>query len=133
MPYIDTKNYNIYYDIQDIRIKAPLFEVDEMIAPIISLLNKKGYKTKYCCSGHLNEVIYKDSSTPHNDCYIMFANKNKFKNIKMPENFVVEYEGYDDKKSLLIYKLYESEQEFERYIEIYETMKSLYEWVVKLP
>jgi len=38
-----------------------LFEVDELFAPIMLILNKKGYKTKYCCSGHIKpdeEITY---------------------------------------------------------------------------
>lgn len=44
------------YDILELPEKDDLddyFECDEFIAPIISLLNKKGYKTKFCCEGHL--------------------------------------------------------------------------------
>ncbi len=29
-----------------------MFEVDELIAPVIARLNKRGYQTKYSCSGH---------------------------------------------------------------------------------
>ena len=29
-----------------------MFEVDELIAPVIARLNKRGYQTKFCCSGH---------------------------------------------------------------------------------
>ena len=28
------------------------FEVDDLIAPAVSILNKKGYRTAFCCSGH---------------------------------------------------------------------------------
>lgn len=28
------------------------FECDDMIAPVIQELNRKGYTTKYCCGGH---------------------------------------------------------------------------------
>jgi hypothetical protein len=41
-------------------------EIDDFMIPIIVNLWKKGYKTKYCCSGHMNE--FKD----HFQCYIMF-------------------------------------------------------------
>jgi len=30
------------------------FEVDDLIAPAISILNKKGYRTAFCCSGHVD-------------------------------------------------------------------------------
>ena len=33
------------------------FECDEAIAPAISLLNRKGYRTTFCCSGHLYDDI----------------------------------------------------------------------------
>ena len=33
------------------------FLCDEAIAPAIALLNKKGYRTAYCCSGHLYDEI----------------------------------------------------------------------------
>lgn len=32
-----------------------IFEVDEDIAETISILNKKGYYTKACCSGHIKD------------------------------------------------------------------------------
>ena len=41
-----------------------IIEVDELMLPIIIELNKKGYTTLNCCSGHYYEEI------PH--CYIMF-------------------------------------------------------------
>lgn len=33
------------------------FECDEDIAPIVALLNKKGYKTRHCCQGHLYDNL----------------------------------------------------------------------------
>lgn len=32
-----------------------LIQVDELFVPVIIELNKKGYKTHYCCSGHIHE------------------------------------------------------------------------------
>lgn len=54
MAFINKKDFSILYDMDLIseKVKEQYFECDEMIAPTISLLNKKGYKTKYCCSGH---------------------------------------------------------------------------------
>lgn len=41
-----------------------LIEVDELMIPIIQILNDKGYITKYCCSGHYDGH--------HPNAYIMF-------------------------------------------------------------
>lgn len=35
------------------------YPVDDLMAPIISLLNQKGYKTNWCCSGHFTNGIYR--------------------------------------------------------------------------
>ena len=42
-------SYNTY-EISD--TKNDSFYVDDIIVPIILILNKKGYFTEYCCSGH---------------------------------------------------------------------------------
>ena len=47
MVYIDKQNFNISVDKVD-----NSFECDDMIADTVSLLNRKGYTTKYSCSGH---------------------------------------------------------------------------------
>ena len=31
-------------------------EIDILIAKSIEILNKKGYETRFCCSGHLKKV-----------------------------------------------------------------------------
>lgn len=35
--------------------KSNVVEVDDMMVDTIEILNKKGWKTKFCCSGHLEE------------------------------------------------------------------------------
>ena len=35
------------------------FEMDDCMKPLIKLLNNKGYETKYCCSGHPKQAIWK--------------------------------------------------------------------------
>jgi hypothetical protein len=133
MVYIDTKKYDIYYDITDIRVRAPLFEVDEMIAPVISLLNKKGYWTVYCCSGHFDDCKYDGFNTSNSSCYIMFVDKFEFKDIKLPEGFSKEQDTYFQGR-IGIRKWYKSEnRDWNRMLEIMDTMKDLYDWAVKLP
>jgi len=52
MAYMNLETYDIFNMISNNVEKDKFVEIDELIAPIISLLNKKGYKTKFCCSGH---------------------------------------------------------------------------------
>lgn len=51
MAYINKETFNIRQDVPNSDIND-YFEVDELIAPVISILNKKGYYTSFCCSGH---------------------------------------------------------------------------------
>ncbi|GAX66747.1 hypothetical protein E1H45_19630 (plasmid) [Clostridioides difficile] len=57
-----------------------LIELDEAIADIIIELNKKGYKTLNCCSGHINN----DGET---NCYISFYESYNF---TLPKNYCYE-------------------------------------------
>lgn len=59
MAYINKKDFSIMSCINSL-FEDEYFECDEIIAPAISLLNKKGYETTFCCSGHPYAVI--DSS-----------------------------------------------------------------------
>lgn len=64
-----------------------LFDIDELFAPIIAILNKKGYKTLFCCSGHIipdEEIVYYKNQKRHFknetiESYIVFGD-----NIKLP-------------------------------------------------
>lgn len=106
--YISTKTYEIINDID-------FFEVDDDIAEIVSILNKKGYITNACCSGHHNGIchkfeadislldktddnftigkIYKDkfeyfTGYQETRIYIMFKEKYIFKTL--PKDFILE-------------------------------------------
>lgn len=58
---IEYKNGDIeFVYLEKDEIEKYYFECDEIIAPLISLLNRKGYKTKHCCSGHFS-IRYGDS------------------------------------------------------------------------
>lgn len=132
MPYIDSKKFDIYQDIDDKRIKASLFNVDEFIAPIISILNKKGYKTEYCCSGHYDESIYDWGSTKHDNCYIAFKTIKDFNNtINIPKDFILET-NKNNTFQFVMRKTYKSKG-IERYFEIIDTMKDLIDWAFSLP
>jgi len=63
---------------QEISCRGTLLEVDENMLLIIQTLRRKGYKTLFSCSGHVD----------HPDLYIMFGENYKFNAI--PKNFRVE-------------------------------------------
>ena len=52
MAFIDSKTFKAHSEITVPEVEDRSFECDDLIAPIISLLNQKGYKTNYCCAGH---------------------------------------------------------------------------------
>lgn len=56
--YIGAKDFKIYVAKPE---KVPTFECDDYMCPIISALNKKGYKTTGCCQGHIGNFEYYDS------------------------------------------------------------------------
>lgn len=106
--YIDSNNYEINNN---------CFEVDDLIADSISLLNQKGYKTLFSCSGHVrnpdlyakykyrkgefkpNELFeyyvinendeYIETLEPYSftSCYVMFDKQYEFK--ILPKGFVL--------------------------------------------
>lgn len=48
-----------YYDkCPDVLCKGAMFEVDELMTIPILTLNKKGYTTNFCCSGHIDNDDY---------------------------------------------------------------------------
>lgn len=79
MIYIGQKSYRLYKSIEDKNIDEPVFKCDELLAPTIQILNLFGFKTTYCCSGHLVDNEYDTEAmkdypikVSNNDCYIVF-------------------------------------------------------------
>ncbi len=52
MAYINKKDYNIVSSSNIDNYMENCFECDDMIAPVIQELNRKGYTTTFCCGGH---------------------------------------------------------------------------------
>lgn len=67
MAYYDLKTNEIWAESNIDRFHDEHIEIDEVIAPLIRELNIKGYKTKFCCSGHPFYAIVKKGyfSTVH--------------------------------------------------------------------
>ncbi len=136
-----------------------VFEVDEEIADSIVLLNKKGYKTMYCCSGHVKDFRlyekyeinkselddYLDNSyviedkidkvdilTPYENThlYIKFDKDYNFDNL--PSGFV-KYEDNTIDKEISYYKNNTKKNANDIYKEILDSNKELYKWVESLP
>lgn len=136
------------------------FEVDENIALVIVELNKKGYITAYCCSGHIfndqsddelmllsGSIITADGEvievTENNNTkvhrYIRINDSNNYCYIlfEFCHNFDNLPKGFicieDEQNRTIIEKNYNSEDgTLERGLDIITTMSDLYNWVNSL-
>jgi hypothetical protein len=79
-----TENFEIYESVLDHRYeknKLTCFEVDENFALIIQMLNRKGYYTYGCCSGHPVELLcnnYSENLTRLNTTFSVGVAKRAF-------------------------------------------------------
>ena len=62
MALIDKDTFEIFSDVSSPEVENT-FECDDFIAPAIRVLNLKGYKTCFCCSGH----PFLSKNTKHHD------------------------------------------------------------------
>lgn len=87
--------------------------IDGEIAPTISVLNKKGWKTLFCCAGHDG-----DSSA-----YIYFKSNKYLKYIAiLPKGWKLDVIDYTQRKDFIIRSKHGCYDSFE-----------LYEWAQRLP
>ena len=66
-----------YINSETFEIENNIFEVDELMADSIILLNKKGYITEYCCQGHYSNFIHKVKCNNNDIGKIIKVNKIK--------------------------------------------------------
>jgi hypothetical protein len=85
----DKRKYKSWLKCKDKNCSGYMIEVDELFLPSISLLNKKGYRTAYCCSAHIweNDIC---------DPYISFDSYIKFPNL--PKGFDYDKNIWPDVK-----------------------------------
>ncbi len=140
MMYIDTKTFEVIGDLSDTRISAPLFECDELLAPTISILNKLGFTTEFCCSGHAYEYKEKGKLTPYwrdAHCYICFTKEleeMEKKGFVIPKDYqIMKSDDYFDVVEdgeapwkLQIYKEFDSRESM--FLQILDNAKALYTW-----
>lgn len=92
-----------------------VFEVDELIAPTIIELNKRGWTTKFCCSGHLGEEFLHTyilfEYVPNSAPALFYKDGNSIR-VKNPARELSGIEGYD---------------------ELVMVNRRLYQWALNLP
>lgn len=104
-------------------------ELDELIVPAIFELNRKGYRTLYCCSGHIDE--------PYGG-YIKFATSLKS---LLNKDAIIETERlFDLEETGFIIRVKNAKKEFLSEVSIEDSMKIIYafindlnKWAASLP
>lgn len=96
--YLNTKTFD--------KVKN-IIEVDSLIIDTISILNKKGYKTLYCCSGHVKDPriyeeykISKDKINDFVDYYIKEETEDEY-TLLAPYSFTAIYIKFDKKYNFI--------------------------------
>lgn len=105
-----------YIDKNTFEIVDNVFEVDEEIAETISILNKKGYYTEYCCGGHIKDPrVYEMYKLDNEDEEIKFGyvvDKSDKVDVLLPQTFAGIYIKFRDKINFKIpdgFTLYEDD------------------------
>lgn len=117
-----------------VKCGGKIIELDDMILPVIKLLNIKGYQSAYCCSGHSYEKIC--------DTYISFESDSIPS--YLPSGFELEDEDcykahgwrFEDKLGTDIgIRKYHGENlnEYDLHKDICKTMMDLVDWAKELP
>ncbi|XMB85886.1 hypothetical protein RJG79_10825 [Mycoplasmatota bacterium WC44] len=98
-----------------------LEEIDELMIPTIISLNKKGYITLHCCSGHMFD------GCPQ--VYIKFDNDNA--PVIPPDGFSLKSDKYGTTVETVT-SLSNIEDDYELYEKIVDLSKILYQWSLSL-
>ena len=100
-----------------------LSDIDTPMLDIIFDLNKKGYKTQFCCSGHPTSKLY-------SAYFVLSENLN---GITVPDGFSIEYEEHRTTITSLNIKVDKSELssvELEKLAKV--NLSNLRKWVIEL-
>ena len=99
MANLNLKNLKLYNNVYNVNDHDIVY-VDDLIAPLIQLLNKKGYITEFCCSDHAIdsciEILpdgYEDDDHEGHDMYISFDKHYDLG--KLPDGWI--YENSNDR------------------------------------
>lgn len=115
--------------------------VDDLIAPLLQVCNRKGYKTKFSCSGHpINSIKEHDGSISRNvrelvNTYICIDGKYNFENI--PKGWTLETDNPPGTIFRYNHKEVTSDMKYSEYLEAYSNIikqiKILCDYFSKLP
>lgn len=108
------------------------FKCDINIAPIVIILNKKGYITEYCCEGHYLKNGFIQT-------YILFSEDKHKKNLikHLPNGFKHRIDTFKEYNRIHIEKIVRhkkeifNENDFIFYLK--DTIESLLKWANDLP
>ena len=105
------------------------FEIDYLIYPSIYELNRKGYKTIYCCSGHINDNFL--------GFYVNFANNGYDIDCK-EEMFSYETRGLRENHKFIrpkkdVKDIFRRLKNNEKKLMLIKINKELYNWAKNLP
>ncbi len=100
-------------------------DIDDIFAPIIVLLNEKGYYTKECCSGHMEEFI--------TESYITFeTDMDLLPNI--PQGYKLRIlKAESGEENVIMFKRITGRNTIEIFQEILNNALQTYAWALGLP
>ena len=103
-------NMHKYLNGNTFEIVNDIFEVDDLIAETISILNTKGYHTLYCCSGHVKDPRLYEKYCMHKDelngihNYHIINEKDNYVDVLIPYQDTVVYIMFDKKYDFILPK-----------------------------
>ena len=140
MAYIHKETFDITQGIGNGTIPQDFFEIDELIALPVQVLNRKGYSTISCCSGHPFGWLLNNPNAEEyeildmtGEINIIFAEGISLPTSpELPPRFVIQEiktgEQYKISRGFL-----DVNNAFKTARNILEAMEQLYEWTLKLP
>ena len=112
-----------------------LAAVDEMILPIIVILNKKGYYTSHCCSGHLYGNLYEVDMRKGAEIYISFDDAASLPNVPIGWKILGSTDQQNSLKGIQIRETYDRRIKpsiLERQKQMFDALNDLLEWAMML-
>jgi hypothetical protein len=148
MAYMHKDTFDISIENSCVKNPDDWFEIDDIIALPVQALNRKGYITKHCCSGHAFGSVVEDNYPEFPDDIYQYTDNVSYISFKKgvslpslpPEFHIVSRTREDDASpwivldyTLIYSKEYENPECYGTMRHILEVMEQLYEWALNLP